>query len=530
MKKLIALALSLTMVFSLLTGCKTEPSTNGNNSNPNNNQNSSKEKVLIVRTNGNPQTFHPSMTADDFAYPIVQNIFNRLVKLDASKSTPIPDAAKEWKISDDGMKITFYLQENMKWHDGKPLTADDVVYTFTTIKNNPGYFLSPNLTDVESITKVDDYTVDFNMSSPNVALIGYLGWYGCFILPKHIYDNGQDWADNPANANPIGSGPFKFSEFKPDVSVTLVKNPDYWEAEPKMDKVVFQIIPDTATAMQALLNGDIDILGTLPDAEYPAAKNNPELTLKPNIYPSPVYIAFNMSKPIANDQAFRTAFAMCIDRESIAQKVFGGIRNPEYALYPSISWASNQKETAPKYDIAGAVKVLEDAGYKKDANGFYISGLVIDCFEGGGSPDIAKLIQADLAKAGIELVLNIQEFNAWNQKVFIEHNFVVEMQGGFQGPDPAALESRVGTTGTMNQSEYSNKRIDELFALAKKTGDQGERAKQYQEIQAILAKELPILPIVDYTSYDARRSNVINAPIDGTGKWGWNEFTFTDFK
>ena len=144
-------------------------------------------------------------------------------------------------------------------------------------------------------------------------------------------------------------------------------------------------------------------------------------------------------------------------------------------------------------------------------------------------PDTAKLFQADCAKAGINIELNVMEYNAWNDKVSIAKNFTLEMQGGFQGPDPAALASRVGTTGSMNQSSYSNAQVDALFAEAAQIGDQDQRAELYKQAQAILAEELPIVPIVQYTSYTGHNARIINAPIDGAGKWGWAEYTFTDF-
>ncbi len=536
-RRLIALFLASLFVFALAAGCNNDTGTTdpgGNegqtqeNNNQENNNQSAGDKTLIVRATGDPQTFNPDMDGDDNAYPIVQNVFNRLCKLDCTKGTPLPDLATEWEVSEDGMTITFKLREGVKWHDGEDFNADDVVYTFETIKANPSYFLSANLQCVDTFEKVDDYTVVFNMAEPNVAIIGYLAWYGSFIIPEHIYNNGESWDDNPANMQPIGTGPFKFESFQPGIATTVVKNPDYWEAEPKLDKVIFQIIPDNTTAVQALINGELDIYTSIPDAEYTNLKDNPAVRLEANIYPSPIYAAFNLDTELGADPAVRKALAMCIDRESISTKVYAGIKAPEYSFYPSISWASNQEDVAPSFDPEGAAQVLEEAGYTKDADGYYIT-VPLDVFETMQLPDIGKLYRADCEKAGIKIELNVMEYNAWNDKVTIQKNFTMEMQGGFQGPDPAALESRVGTTGSMNQSNYSNAEVDSLFKEAVSTGDQDERAELYKQIQAILAEDLPIVPISQYTSYDACASNVINTPIDGAGKWGWAEYTFTDF-
>ena len=488
------------------------------------------DKVLVVRAYGDPQSFNPDNAGDDLAWPINQNIYSRLVKLDASKAI-IPDLAEKWEFSEDGKTITFHLAKDAKWHDGEPVTSADVKYTFDTIKAEETAFFNGQMKNVELIETPDDYTVVFNLTDPNVALVGYLGWYGTFIMPKHIYDNGQKWDDNPAAKNPIGSGPFKFGEFKQGEKVVINANPDYFGGAPKVSQVVFRIIPDDNTAVQALVNGEIDVMEAVPAAEVKNLQDNPDVRLVLNQYPSPMYLVFNFKEETLQDPAVRKAIATAINKQEISDKIFQGIQKPENNMYPSlISWASNGEQTSPKFDTAAAIKILEDAGYKKDEDGYYVRGLELDIFEGYGYPEAGQIIQSNLKDAGIETKLNVMEFNAWNQKVFINRDFIMEIQGGFQGPDPSALGSRITTDGVMNQGFYSNEQVDEMFAQGLKIGDQAERAKIYKDIQAILAEELPFVPIVTYAGYDANRSNVTNLPIDGTGKWGWAEYTNTEME
>lgn len=523
-RKLFLLVSILTLIAVFAVGCggNKDQATGGNENS------GGGEKTLIVRAIGDPMSFNPDTLADDNAYPIVQNLFNRLVKLDASKQV-IPDLATDWEVSEDGLAITFHLRDDVHWHDGEKVTSKDVKYTFDYIKGNPTYFMSTRLQLVDSIETPDDYTVVFNMVQPDVSFIADLGWYATFILPEHIYNNGQPWEDNPAAKEPIGSGPFKFVEHKQGESVTLVANDDYHEGRPKLDKLIFSIIPDESTAVQALVNGEIDVLEAVPAANVDELMANPNIRMEINEYPSPMRIIFNMDNETLKDVNLRRAIATAINREEISEKIFNGIQKPEYNYYPSlIEWATNSEDTAPKFNIEEARRILEEAGYVQDADGFYVRGLTIDVFEGYGYPDTAKLIAATLAQAGIELTVQVHEFNAWDQKVAVQRDFMLEMQGGFMGPDPHALYKRLGTGQAGNLGNYSNAEFDELCLKAITIGDMKERAKLYKQAQAILAEEIPYIPLVAYAAYDANNAKFINLPIDGTGKWGWQEYTFTD--
>lgn len=528
MKKYTLLLISLISALAIILVACSNNSENANSDSDNTPSDSGEEKILIVRGTGDPMSLNPNLTADDNAYPIVQNIYNRLVKLDASKQI-IPDLAHDWDVSDDGESITFYLKEDAAWHDGEPVTSEDVKYTFDTVKENSSYYFSSRLDIVDSIEATDDHTVVFNLSSADVSFIADLGWYGTFILPEHVYNNGESWDDNDASKNPIGSGPFKFEESTQGVSISLVPNKDYHDAEPKLDKLIFSIIPDEQTAIQALINGEIDVFENVPSASVEQLENDENIRLQLNEYPSPARMVFNFNEEVVSDPNVRKAIATAIDKEEISTKVYNGVQASEYSMYPSlIEWVANMEDTSPEFDLEKAEQYLIDGGYQKDAEGFYIRNLEIQVFEGGGYPDMANLMKATLEEIGIELDIKVSEYNAWDQKVFVDKDFIIELQGGFMGPDPAALASRYGTDSGNNLGSYSNSDFDELTKKAGATGDEAQRADYYKEAQAILADELPFIPIVTFAGYDANNSNYINLPIDGEGEWGWQEYTFTD--
>lgn len=484
--------------------------------------------TLIVRNTGDPMSFNPTVAADDNLYYAAMCMFHRLTKLDTTKS-PVPDAAESWDVSDDALTITWHLKDGLKWSDGEPLTADDVKYTFDYIKEHPETYFSTSMQIVDSIEVVDDLTVVFHMNTADMSFVARIGWYGTFILPEHVFNNGQKWEDNPASTTPVTSGPYKYGSYTQGSDITLVANEDYVEGAPAIKKIIFSIIPDDATAIQALLNGELDYMQNVPSAYADQLLADPNYRMIRDIYPSPYRIIFNVNDPIVGDLAVRKAIALCINREDISAKVYANIMPPEYSAYPScVTWCSNTTDVYPSQDIEAAKKVLEDAGYTKDADGYYVRGIEWEVFE--GMQDMANLIIASCKEAGIEIKLNLSEYNAWAQKVGPEGNYMMEAQGGFMGPDPAALATRYGTGSNTNYAGWSNAEFDALCAEAAATGDSAKRAELYKAAQKLIIEELPAINVVGYASYTVCPANLKNAPEDGAGQWGWADWNYAYFE
>ena len=484
--------------------------------------------TLIVRNTGDPMSFNPSVASDDNLYYAAMCMFHRLTKLDTTKS-PVPDAAESWDVSDDALTITWHLKDGLKWSDGEPLTADDVKYTFDYIKEHPETYFSTSMQIVDSIEVVDDLTVVFHMNTADMSFVARIGWYGTFILPEHVFNNGQKWEDNPASTTPVTSGPYKFDSYTQGSDITLVANEDYAEGAPAIKKIIFSIIPDDATAIQALLNGELDYMQNVPSAYADQLLADPNYRMIRDIYPSPYRIIFNVNDPIVGDLAVRKAIALCINREDISAKVYANIMPPEYSAYPScVTWCSNTTDVYPSQDIEAAKKVLEDAGYTKDADGYYVRGIEWEVFE--GMQDMANLIIASCKEAGIEIKLNLSEYNAWAQKVGPEGNYMMEAQGGFMGPDPAALATRYGTGSNSNYAGWSNAEFDALCAEGAATGDTAKRAELYKAAQKLIIEELPAINVVGFASYTVCPANLKNAPEDGAGQWGWADWNYAYFE
>ena len=253
MKKTLALLLAIFMVVTLMAACQgatpgaedtaAPEATEGavtDTTAPVEPTAAAEEQTVVVRAYGDPLTLNPDTTGDDFNYGVAQNIYSRLVKLDASKQI-IPDLARSWETSADGLQITFHLAENVLWHDGEKFTSEDVKYTFETIAADATLIANYLLRNLDHVECPDENTAVFVMKTPDMGIVGYCGWYGTFILPKHLFDNGQAWGENPASSAPIGTGPFKFVSYTPAVSIDLAKNENYFETEVGIDKLIFKI-------------------------------------------------------------------------------------------------------------------------------------------------------------------------------------------------------------------------------------------------------------------------------------------------
>lgn len=537
MKKVISVLLILLLMAFLFVGCSdnNEPKQNeateeqgkvNEDETDSNIEGPKKGGTLLVGLGNDPISFNPNAYADDDYYHIAMNIFNRLIKLN-NKQEIVPDLAKEWTVSDDGKEIVFYLRENVKWHDGEPFSSKDVKFTFDTIIEQKGQ-ISSSLASIEEVTTPDDYTVVFKLKENDSSLMRYLAWYACFIIPEHLYA-GTDWLENPANQNPVGTGPFKFSEHKKGVNVTIVRNDDYWGDIPYLDKVVYQIIPDGNTALQALYNGELDVLEvSVPLSEVETLKSNSNITTGMQMWPARYQVAFNITDDVFSDLKVRQAITYGLDKDEIIKKALKGAgEKSDYAIIPMFEWAVNSDAKFPDRDIEKAKSLLEEAGYKADTNGMYMS-VVLDAWNDVPYSDIATVIKDQLKDIGIDVKLNITEMAAWTDKVWVNHNYQMAVLGGYQGPDAGGFAMRFATDASMNIYNYSNPEIDKAFENGRLNVKDEDRKPYYQDAQRILVEDIPMVPISEMMIVTPYQAYVEGHPLseEAIDKAGFYEHTY----
>lgn len=472
-------------------------------------------ETFIVAMSEDPKCFNPVAQADDHGWPVFQNMFDGLFQLNWNNEI-VPNLCETYTISDDGLTYTFNLRKGVKWHDGEAFTSEDVAFTYDMIMKNSGVISQELNNSVAEMSCPDENTFVMVLKAPNAPILGTLAWYGNFILPEHLYKDVEDWKTcAAATTNPVGTGAYKFVSYDRGISIVLEKNPDYHLGEPDVERLIFQVIPDSDTALQAFFNGEIDMLKPVPNSQVPALLQDPQYKLGYSSAARRYQIAMNMESEKMT-WAVRKAVALSIDREEISRKGTNGLMPPAYGFYPPYcEWAFNADADIGQRDVAQARKVLEDAGYTADSNGYYIE-IEMLVFSSGSYADCGKVMQSNLKEAGINMKLTVLESAAWNDRV-VNGDFDMAMLNGYQGPDPDAMSKRIGTGGMANYSHYSNAEVDELLEKARTLTKDEESGACYRRIQEIQAEELPIIPVVEMTTYYICRSNISGIPyIDQT--------------
>jgi peptide/nickel transport system substrate-binding protein len=454
--------------------------------------------TFVVAYSGDPISFNPNAKIDDFGYSIEQSLFNKLVTLDSDYQI-IPDLAKSWQITDGGKTYTFDLVQGVKWHDGKPFTSADVKWTLDTIIKEKGVAYT-NMKVIDAVETPDDHTVVLKLKEPSSPLLGFLAWYGTFIMPKHLYEN-TDWLTNPANQKPVGTGPFKFVEWTKGDHVSLAANPDYFGGAPYLDKVVYQMMPDSNTAAQALLRGEVDYSFTQPPLTMLDSLKKANIKVDSFPAPSRYYAQLNLRREPLQKLDVRKALAMAINRKEIVEKAFTGLGDEAWGFYtPAIGWAYDKSARAPEYDPSKAEQLLEQAGYKKGADGTRLKLSLIYFTAGQQYADLAQVIKSNLKQIGVDIQLQGLEIAAWSKKVGEDHDFDLAILAGFQGPDPDNMRNRFSKDGSIQFMGYSNPVIEKALDEGARETDQAKRAASYFAIQQELAKDLPVIPFAEVVS------------------------------
>ncbi|MBF9233829.1 ABC transporter substrate-binding protein [Microvirga alba] len=458
--------------------------------------------TLVVAASLDPKNFNTNYDTFGGANYINFNIMSKLVKYDHVKNEIFPDLATSWEIAPDLKTYTFKLRPGVKWHDGKPFTSADVKWTIEDIVREGDRAATYKfVSDIERVETPDDLTAVLRLARPNGIIIQNFASYNGFnILPKHLYE-GSSVRDNPANLKPVGTGPFRFVEYVVGSHVLLEPNPNYYGEGPYLERLAFQILPNLSTALMALEAGQVGyVTASPPFADAARLKSVKGIAIDSTPSTIVMWFGFNFDKPMWRDIRLRRAVSMAINRDELVGKLYLNLVKPAWGHFTSaVPWANDATARQPEFNLAEAERLLDEAGYKKGADGIRMTvQMIVFPTNIWGSVEQAQMVKQQLSAVGIRVDVKVVEF-ALRVEEINKRGFDFVHGGGTRGPDPSEMIDYYESKSSRNNMKYSNPKVDELFIAGRASVDQGERTKIYSEIQKILAADQPMVPMVEYS-------------------------------
>jgi len=463
--------------------------------------------TLIRALAANISGLIPNITGDKYSHDAVALIYNGLITHDKDTNI-IPDLAESWTLAPDCRELTLKLRKNARWHDGRPFTADDVVFTYQlmTHPKTPSPY-KDDFEDVASVEAVDPFTVRVRYTQPFANAL-YI--WGQTMLPKHLLEKHMQEGklkEAPQNfTNPVGTGPYRFHEIRSGEKIVVVANPDYYAGRPYVSRVVYRIIPSQATMFLELKakgidQADLTALQYARQTDHPAFRSvYSKFRYAANVY---TYLGLNHKDPRFADKRVRQAFAHAINRRDLIEGVRLGMASEATGPYKPGTWVYNPNVRTYPHDPARARKMLAEAGWMtKNADGLLVKDgqpFTFDLLISQGSDEgrkLAEIIQAQLREIGIGAELRVLEWAALLKEHIKKRTFAAAVLAWGVGLDPdqyGIWHSSQAGPDEFNFVSYKNAEVDALLVRGRRTCQQSERKRIYDRLQEILAEEQPLV-------------------------------------
>lgn len=483
-------------------------------------------KQLIIGRGGDTVGLDPIAQTDGETFKVTENIFDTLVGFEETNTNIVPSLAESWEIAKDGLTYTFKLRQGVKFHDGSDFNAEAVAFNFERWmdKSNPlhskegyeyyndmfGGYKGDETHVIAGVKAVDANTVEFKLNRPLAPFIQNLGM-SCFAIasPKALKEMGPE----KFNENPVGTGPFVFKEWKRNDTITLEKNPTFWnQGFPKLDKLVFKVIPENTSRLTALTSGEIDLMDGLNPDDAQTVKDNKELQLILRPSMNIGFVGFNVEKKPLDNPKVREALSYAINKPAIIEAFFAGLGIPAVNPMPPSIWGHNGNIKDREFNLDKAKQLLAEAGHP---NGFKIKFWAMPVAR-PYMPDgvkIAEAIQQDLKKIGVEAEIVTMEWATYlaKTKKGEQEMFMLGWTGDNGDPDNflATLLDK-NNIGGNNRTRWANEEAHKLLIQAQSATTKEEREKLYLQVQEIIFKDVPMVPLAHSTPALAAKANVIN--------------------
>ncbi len=511
--------------------------------------NKSPKGQIVVGQLGDVETLNPLLSEENAGTMILNGIFSQLIRVD-EKGNFVPDLATQVPtvqnggISKDGLVYTFHLRKGVKFHDGQPLTAEDVKFTWEMLMNDKVQVVSRDGFDkIKKFEILDPYTVRMTLDQPYAPFLVTWAQTAGDIVPKHILGKlkpeeitkGGDFSRHP-----IGSGPFKLKEWKEASYIIIEANKDYFGKGPYLEKVIFKVVPDTNTLLTQVKTGEVDVVNNIQPKQYVQIKDDPRLNVQLNPASIYLHITFNLKNPIFQDKRVRQALSYALPRDLIVKSILNGIGQPAAGSTSPVLWAYDKTIKPYPYDLKKANELLDEAGWKMGSDGIRVKDGKPLSFEISTNSEnqtrlqIEQVAQQEWKKIGVDLKIKNYEATTLFGDVLEQMKFDTIMFAWVTGSDPDEFtlyhSSQIPTPDHQvgqNYSSYKNPEMDKLLEEGQKTTDIRKRKEIYSKIQKIYAEDQPMLYVYYYVNVDVAPKALQNwrpAPFTNTMTWNINEW------
>jgi len=461
-----------------------------------------------------PNTLNPILSTSTGEVMVATLIFDPLVTVDPNgNELPVLAAQvptlENGGISKDGLTLTYKLRHNVTWHDGAPFTSADVKFSWQAIMNSKNNVESRRGYDlVRAVDTPDQYTVVFHMRrafSPAIETLFSESDTPMRVLPKHLLERYPNLNSVPFNANPIGTGPFKFVRWARGDHIELAANPNYFLGKPKLQQIIWRIIPDTNTQSTQMRDHEIDFVPELGGPQYRDLRGNPEVGIVLTKSPQYEAIGFNMSHAPLDDPKVREALAYAIDKQKTMNATQYGAASPATEDISDYSWAHNPNVTRYDYDPAKATQILDADGWKVGPDGVRVKGgqrlsLLFASAQGSSAAQaVTTLTQAQLKSVGVETSIKTYTYTLLyapmqDGGIFLGGRFDLNIYAWVSGADPDDSSQFMCSTIPPNGNNvfrFCNHEFDGQEAIALSHFDRPTRKRAYDRMQEIMAQQIP---------------------------------------
>ena len=522
MKKLLLAMVSILMLSIVLVGCNSDDQkTDGDGGSK-----GKAKDTLVFGRGGDSTSLDPITTTEGESFKVTINIFDTLLTYGKQDTTLQPGLAEKWEASADGLTYTFNLKKGVKFHDGTDFNADAVVFNFNRWMNGdadqfPYYSMFGGYKKdeghvIKEVKAIDESTVQFTLKRPQATFLKNIAM-SCFGIasPTAVEKYGDKFRENP-----VGTGPYKFKEWKPNERIVIEKNEDYYvDGEPKLKTIIFRTIPDNSARLNDLSSGLVDVIDGVNPSDLETIKGNTNLQAIERPSMNVGYLGFNVTKKPFDNPKVRQALSHAVDKQSIIDAFYSGLATTAKNPLPDSVEGYNDEIQDYEFDLEKAKALLKEAGYP-DGFTMELWAMPVPRPYIPEGMKIAEAIQANFEKIGVKAEIKTVDWAAYLDKA-AAGEFPAYMLGwtGDNGDPDNFIYTLLDkdSIGSNNYSYYANDELHDILIEAQTIVDQDKRNELYKKAQEIIHEDAPWIPLVHSTPLLAASADLTGLVPHPTG-------------